>query len=280
MTSKIKIIIATHKKFNQPKGDFFLPVHVGKHGKEDIGYLGDDTLENISNKNSNFCELTGLYWAWKNLDYDILGLSHYRRYFDLENKKDRINDIRYITEQELQSYNFSENKIKSYLKKYDVILPKPKVYEHSLEKDYGYSHSVEDYEELTKVINELYPDYSKSWEKTSYFSNALFHYNMFITSKEIINNYCHWLFSILFEVEKRIELSPYPYQQRVFGFMSERLLTLYFTHNNYKIKHLPVLYIKDKDFPYKTPSRVKAFIVNLYKNFIFFLSSFPRRIKN
>ena len=64
-----------------PSDICYLPLHVGKNGKEGFGYRGDDTGENISWKNPNYCELTGLYWAWKNLDVDYLGLVHYRRHF-------------------------------------------------------------------------------------------------------------------------------------------------------------------------------------------------------
>ena len=75
----IKIIVATHKKYWMPSDDIYLPVHVGKKGKTDLGYQGDDTGDNISDKNTNYCELTGLYWAWKNLKADYKGLAHYRR---------------------------------------------------------------------------------------------------------------------------------------------------------------------------------------------------------
>ena len=70
----IKIIVATHKKYWMPSDDIYLPVHVGKKGKTDLGYQGDDTGDNISDKNTNYCELTGLYWAWKNLKADYKGL--------------------------------------------------------------------------------------------------------------------------------------------------------------------------------------------------------------
>ena len=66
----IKIIVATHKKYWMPSDDIYLPVHVGKKGKTDLGYQGDDTGDNISDKNTNYCELTGLYWAWKNLIWE------------------------------------------------------------------------------------------------------------------------------------------------------------------------------------------------------------------
>ena len=79
-----------------PSDPVYLSVHVGAAGKKDIGYTPDNTGENISTKNPNFCELTGLYWAWKNLDADYLGLVHYRRYFtrkevhSVEGKKKQI----------------------------------------------------------------------------------------------------------------------------------------------------------------------------------------------
>lgn len=77
----IKLIVATHKKYKMPKDDIYLPIHVGAYGKDSIGYIRDDSGDNISKKNLNYCELTGLYWAWKNLDSQYLGLVHYRRHY-------------------------------------------------------------------------------------------------------------------------------------------------------------------------------------------------------
>ena len=77
----IKIIVATHKKYKMPNDSIYLPVQVGTENKESLGYQPDNDGENISSKNPYFCELTGLYWAWKNLDADYIGLSHYRRHF-------------------------------------------------------------------------------------------------------------------------------------------------------------------------------------------------------
>ena len=78
----VKIIVATHKKVKMPQDNsLYLPIHVGREGKSDIGFIGDNTGDNISSLNPYYCELTGLYWAWKNLDCDYLGLVHYRRYY-------------------------------------------------------------------------------------------------------------------------------------------------------------------------------------------------------
>ena len=81
MTEDIKIYIATHKSFTPPKNDIYIPLQVGAEGKKDLGYLKDNTGDNISSMNPYYCELTGMYWMWKNTSADIIGLVHYRRYF-------------------------------------------------------------------------------------------------------------------------------------------------------------------------------------------------------
>lgn len=277
MKLDVKVYVATHKKFVLPKEDYFKPIQVGKSLQTDLGYNGDDSGDSISNKNPFYCELTALYWAWKNDKSDYIGLCHYRRYFDIENKKDRINDIRFISQSEFDKQKFPEEKITKYLTDYDIILPKPKVYELSVEQIYGYSHSVIDFDILTETLEEIYPEYTESWRKLMYQNNKLIHYNMFVARKDIINEYCDWLFKVLFEVEKRVKISPYPYEKRVFGFMGERLMHLYFNHNNFKIKYLPVLYVKDESFKYKTPSKLYKLSTDIYKSFLFFLSHKTKR---
>ena len=84
----VTIVVAAHKPYWMPSDRIYLPLHVGAAGKKDadgrpldLGYTRDDSGENISEKNPYYCELTGLYWAWKNLNADYLGLVHYRRHF-------------------------------------------------------------------------------------------------------------------------------------------------------------------------------------------------------
>ena len=84
----IKVIVAAHKKYQMPKDTMYIPVQVGAEGKNIIEeYKQDSEGENISNKNQYYCELKGLYWAWKNLEADYIGLVHYRRYFSKNTKK-------------------------------------------------------------------------------------------------------------------------------------------------------------------------------------------------
>ena len=112
----IKIIIATHKKYKMPEDGMYIPLHVGAAlSTEDFGFEKDNTGENISELNKGFCELTGLYWAWKNLDTDYIGLAHYRRHFS-KNKKAGFEGI--LTCEE----------IKEYLGQKKVFVPKKRKY--------------------------------------------------------------------------------------------------------------------------------------------------------
>ena len=77
----MSIYVVTHKKYNIPKMKGYIPIQVGASLHENLGYKVDSDGDNISYKNPNYCELTALYYMWKNLDDDIIGLTHYRRYF-------------------------------------------------------------------------------------------------------------------------------------------------------------------------------------------------------
>ena len=82
MKNKIEIFVLTHKKFELPLDNLYKPLLNGSITYEDdFGYLRDDSGDNISDLNKYYAELTGVYWAWKNSDADIIGFCHYRRYF-------------------------------------------------------------------------------------------------------------------------------------------------------------------------------------------------------
>ena len=93
--SKIKILICCHKPSELPEDGIFLPIHCGKAiSSVDLGIQGDNEVngqpcDNISDRNETYCELTAMYWAWKNIkkiypDIEYIGLNHYRRYFDFD----------------------------------------------------------------------------------------------------------------------------------------------------------------------------------------------------
>ncbi|MEI7525268.1 MAG: DUF4422 domain-containing protein [Mariniphaga sp.] len=274
---EIKIVIAAHKKSHFPLNEVYLPIQVGRQisiSKLDI--QGDDVGENISKKNPTYCELTALYWAWKNLNVDYIGLCHYRRYFNFDNKYFRRGNQTQKNWNNIESFAPSKNQLIKVLNKYDIILAKQKIYPHSLEVDYKLEHIAEDFEILTQILKKNYPAYYRPWIDIMKYNNKLNHYNMFICKAELFQNYCEWLFSVLGECEKEIKLSPYIYQQRVFGFLAERLLLLYCHKNDLKSIHYPIVFIDENS----TINNRYIGIKNLFKNFAFYLQTPESILKN
>ena len=208
----MSIYVVTHKKYNIPKMKGYIPIQVGASLHENLGYKVDSDGDNISDKNPNYCELTALYYMWKNLDDDIIGLTHYRRYFCDKMTSEPLKHI------------LSYDTAKSLLKKYDVIVPyKMHRQGKTIREDYAEYHNVRDYDECGKIIKEFFPEYKRDFVKVSK-SKDLYQFNMLITKKKYFDEYCNWLFTILFELEKRIDISDYDaYNSRIYGFLSERL---------------------------------------------------------
>lgn len=252
----IKIIVATHKKYKMPENKMYIPVQVGAEGKEKIeGYQPDNVGENISNKNPYFCELTGLYWAWKNIDSDYIGLVHYRRYFS---------ESRKIPKDEKLKFNILLNstEIEKILESTDVILPKKrKYYIENLYDHYKHTMYIEPLDETRKIINEKYPGYLEEFDKLHRRISAHM-FNMFIMKKEILNDYCNWLFDILFELEKRIDVNQYDtFHARFFGRVSELLLDVWINKNNINYKEVKVIDMQNINWLKKGTSFLKAKVI-------------------
>lgn len=225
-----RIYVCTHKQYTKPDAKLYRSLHVGKALGEELGYEGDDTGDSISHKNKNYCELTGVYWIWKNVDCDVAGICHYRRYFEKDGAL------------------LSEDDTERILAEYDVILPMSSCTKYrNLYEHYDKRHYIKDMEICRQVVAEKYPDYLTALDlcmHCNFFSMG----NMMIAPKAIFDSYCAWLFDILFEVEKRVDISGYdPYQARIMGYLSERLLRVWFLHHSYKIKELAVKMIDPQE---------------------------------
>ena len=237
MSLNAKIIVATHKAYQMPTDPMYVPVQVGAEGKASLGYVVDNTGDNISAKNKNYCELTGLYWAWKNLDADYMGLAHYRRHFSVKSKGDKWASI--LTTEELTTL----------VQDYDVILPKPRNYFiESNYSQYVHAHHAIDLDTTREIISEKYPGYLRAYD--AYMKRTIGHrFNMFIMKKEKFNDYCSWLFDILFELEKRLDISQYNQNDsRVFGFVSERLIDVWLETNSIKYKEIPCMFMEKQNW--------------------------------
>lgn len=230
-----KIVVATHKLYNMPEDSLYLPVQAGRALREPLLFVGDDTGENISAKNHTYCELTVLYWAWKNLEVDVCGLCHYRRYLAESLFGKKWNRI------------LSGKTLERLMKQTDVILPKKRNY--FIETNYTqyiHAHHKQDLDIVRVILEEQYPEYIQAFDR--YMSSTKgHHFNMFIMRKNILDAYCTWLFAIMEELEKRLDISTYDeYNKRVFGFVSERLLDTWLETNHISYKELPVVYIENQ----------------------------------
>lgn len=184
----------------------------------------DDEGDNISCKNSQYSELTGLYWIWKNSKNNYVGLEHYRRHFILpENWVDRVveNDI-------------------------DVILPVPLYVVPNIRQNYYDRHEKCDWENMMEYLKKYLPDdYIKAknfFDSTGLYSPC----NMMITKKEALDELCGWLFPILFYIEELGGKRNNEYDNRYPGFVSERLVTFFFESraNKYKIVYADKNFLK------------------------------------
>ena len=234
----IKLIVAAHKSYRMPEDPMYLPVHVGKAGKDlDLGYQGDNEGTHISEKNASFCELTGLYWAWKNLDADYLGLCHYRRHFRGKPGGDKWDCI------------LTASQAEELLKDADVLLPKRRnYYIETSYSQYIHAHPAEGLDLAFALAAAQGKAYEQAVE-TAKRRTWVHIYNMFIMKREILDDYCQWLFDILFQVEAQLDTSGYSaYDKRVFGFLGERLLDVYLEANGIPYREVPVMFMEKQNW--------------------------------
>jgi hypothetical protein len=219
-----RIFVITHKKFHAPQEEGYIPLQVGRALGENLGYLCDDTGDNISVKNKSFCELTGIYWIWKNVSCDIVGICHYRRFF----VKDHVRLSKEYIEETLQTYDAITVR--------SGLTPSTSVWVH-----YGTCHYEKDLQTVRDIIAEKYPDYLEAFDLSTH-CNLFSIGNMIITTKTVFDRYCAWLFDILFEAERRIDISAYDdRQKRIFGFLAERLLRVWLSNHALKIREEDLL---------------------------------------
>lgn len=222
----VNIYVSTIKTLQAQLPSNYEPIQAGGALNSPLCYIRDDSGQNISHKNKTYCELTVLYWMWKNQQYDITGLTHHRRFF--------FNQCMF-------PHILRVNEIHSILRKHDIIIPKAISVGQGVESQYKKAHIGADYDLCREVVGTMTPEYLPSFDKNST-SLYLHPYNMLITRASVLNDYCSFLFPLLERLEKQIDVdSRIPYQQRVFGFLAERLFQVWLLKNQHlKSIELPV----------------------------------------
>lgn len=205
--------------------EYFIPLQVGAAlANRNILPNRDDYGENISYKNRNYSELTGLYWIWKNILNDSLitrnnyvGLAHYRRFLDLTND---------------EMLKLIDNEI-------DVVLPYPMPYEPNIEAHHNRYLSQNEWSAVLQALNELYPEYAKVFIKILK-QKYLYNFNIILAKGQVMNAYCEWLFPLLFRIEQLSDPNGTKIPNRFMGYIGETLETLYFMYNknSFQIAHV------------------------------------------
>ena len=228
----IVMYVISHKDFKKPKIACYKSLLVGADFNTVRLDITDNIGDNISFKNRNYCELTGLYWMWKNSSADILGLCHYRRYFT----KSPVSNS--------EKYFLNEEDIKRMFEKYDIIVPKKRYYKEKVIQAINIAPNMDDVKEMEKAIATLTPEYLDAYH--NYLNgNECYLYNMCIMKKNMLHKYCEWLFKILTFIENDYHVdNSDSYRSRLFGFLSERLIYVWIIKNIDKTKIKEVRVVK------------------------------------
>lgn len=249
---KAEVYVVSHKKAKMPVEKIYSPLQVGKAPENFEGFLRDNTGDNISQKNENYCELTAQYWGAKNRSADVKGLVHYRRFFS----NGRRNFFSSVDRK--YSNIMTEATLKRLLEKYDMILPKKRnYYIETSWSHYEHVHHIGDLEITRQVLQEKYPDYVPYFDEMLQKKSAHM-FNMFIAKANIFDEYTEWLMNVLEEVEKRVDITDYtPYEKRIFGFISEVLLDVWVQRNQINYVEVPVMFMGRQNWTRK----IAAFLI-------------------
>lgn len=235
----VKIVIAAHKKYWMPNDPMYVPVHVGAEGKPPIGFVGDNTGDNISGKNSMYRELTGMFWGGVNLKYDYFGLAHYRRHFCYKRKGSAKENVLTAAEAE------------KLLESADIIVPKRrKYYIETLRSHFNNMRlsKDEDLEILKNAVIKISPDYAAACDVV--FNRTWGHmFNMFIMKEDIFQDYYKWFFAVLAEVENNIDMSSdvHPNRSSIIGYVAEFLLDIYLEANHLPYREISTVFLEKQN---------------------------------
>lgn len=222
----MKLFVVTHKAVQGIPNDRTL-IGVGANRSIPNVEIYDNTGDNIADKNPNYCELTALYWMWKNVKgEDYIGLEHYRRFF--------------CKRTVFKSKPLKAERIKKILTKNDIILPRRTKAKPSIYGNYIFKHIKNDMDVCLEIIKTQMPEYASDVDAAMALKRETV-CNMFVMPKPLVDEYSEWLFKVLFEAEKRIDFSNYDdYERRLFGFLSERLFNVWLYHKKLKIYYAPI----------------------------------------
>lgn len=264
--AQVKIYVACHKTAPVPEHPFLVPLQVGAAlaGERFPGMIQDDTGDNISGRNRSYCELTGLYWAWKNDCAQYQGLFHYRRYLSFASADFRragsgpwgrpYRVLRGPDHRTLEKNGYFSQGLWDSLRQYDVIAPVPEEMHITVARHYAQAphHHGRD---LALVCSVLQGGRPALYQAAQQYLSGTAHFfgNLCLMKRELFCGYCQWLFSVLEEYDRKKDVTGYTAQAlRVDGYLAERLLgayLLYLKREGASLAFLPRLHFAGMEAP-------------------------------
>lgn len=241
---KSEIYIISHKNLKLPHNELYYPLQVGKKFFRYSGYLQDDTGNNIAAKNPHYCELTGQYWAWKNRSADVQGIVHYRRFFANNLGRNQV-----VVQQPFK-FILETSFLQQLLDEHQMILPPKQTFlEPNLWLHYCFQHQAAGMKAVRLVIKNSFPTYLAAFDQVMFHQRSAHMYNMLITRRNLFAAYSSWLFAVLAETEKILDIRSFSaYEQRVFGFLSEFLLNVWVEKNKIDIVEIPLVFTEHRNY--------------------------------
>ncbi len=241
------IFIVSHKEihFAEVPGYSVLQVGTEKNGRLLGANFFDNTGDHISALNDAYCELTGLYWIWKNNTDTVVGLVHYRRFFaKLKPHIDFLGRHFVIGGKPFFSL-LSTHKALDMLRDVDMVVKKSEFRLRNVRAIFINQLGEKTFGKIGQTIAKICPEYLAEYEKICT-AHSHINCNMFIGKKEVVDAYCSWLFSVLFAMDaEQTRETGERYRNRELGYVSELLFGVWLGHNKIRYRSFSVVFTED-----------------------------------
>ncbi|MDN0069402.1 MULTISPECIES: DUF4422 domain-containing protein [Collinsella] len=257
---KIRIAVASHKPYRMPSDSVYIPLHVGRSLHPELtaemdaqGFLGDDSGDSISGSNASLCELTGLWWLWRNVDADWKGLVHYRRHFASrraggKGAGDRFGRI--ASERDF---------LRAMSGGAEAILPSRRNYViETVGSHWEHTQPSGQLASARGVVADMEPRYLGSLDRVLS-SRGAHMFNMMVMRDDVLDAYCSWLFPLIFELVERHDPDRYDaFAARYPGRISELLLDAWMSEKHVPYAEMPTVSPEPVDWVRKGSSFLAA----------------------
>ena len=217
--------------------------------------MGGQRLEERS-----YAEMRAHYWVWKNqLDrWDFIGFQHYRRLFywpgvepadfDYQTRtfaKNRSATLLDVSHNRLLAYqsglgHLDLAPVRALIGGHDIVTVRP--WGWSVAEQFKQAHPPEYWPELVRAMREL-PYWRTHPRHVDFNQRGFYPCNMFVMSRAEFANYMDFWWQVMQVFSARVQPPRENYQARLYGFLAERIFSLYLPQRRAENSHLKVVEI-------------------------------------